>query len=58
MSAAVNISLNLALIPRYGVGAAVFATFVAEILNALLVNAVLRRGLRAAAREPAGPPER
>lgn len=44
-SAAVNVGLCLLLIPRYGVLAAVAATFVAEILLGVLVRLALRRRL-------------
>lgn len=57
VSAAVNITVNLALIPNYGVAAAVFATFVSELVLVVLANVVLRRGLRAARQQFAQPQE-
>lgn len=49
-AAAVNLGLNLALIPRYGLTAALVTTFVSEVLLTVLVLVVLRRLKRAASR--------
>jgi O-antigen/teichoic acid export membrane protein len=46
-SAAVNIAINVAFIPRYGLPAALVATLVAEALYLVLVRVALDRALRA-----------
>lgn len=48
-SAVVNGALNVALIPQYGLAAALLATFVAETLQVALLALALRRGRRRAA---------
>lgn len=45
-STAVNVVLNVMFIPRFGLGAALAATFVAESLYVVLVNLAVRRALR------------
>lgn len=46
VSAGVNLALNLVLIPRYGLPAALVTTFVSEVLLAVLVLVALRRVTR------------
>ncbi len=45
VSTGVNLGLNLVFIPRYGLAAALGATFAAEVLYAVLVNVAVRRRL-------------
>lgn len=53
IAASVNVALNVALIPSFGLRGALTATFVAEALLVLVYVAALQRGLRAADDVPA-----
>lgn len=48
-STVLNVAINLMFIPRYGLAAALVATFLAELSYAVLVNLAVRRGLAQAA---------
>lgn len=48
VSTGLNVAINIAFIPRYGLAAALVATFVAEVAYATMVTVAVRRGLRTA----------
>lgn len=51
ISAGVNVALNVAFIPRFGLAAALVSTFVAEVLFAALIHLAVRRGLAKEAKD-------